>query len=96
MKIPYTVLCYMLLIFVSAVILFPLIFLFTNSFMSVSDLDVYYGIAGKKFFHWVPDNFTLDQYVHAFLYSYQFLHSFCMYKIFRLLPSQFSFANHSH
>lgn len=86
MKIPYTVLCYMLLIFVSAIILFPLIFLFTNSFMSASDLNVYYGIAEKKFFHWVPDNFTLDQYVHAFLYSYQFLHSFWI-SILTTVPS---------
>lgn len=82
----YTVASCMFLCIAGFSVIFPVVFLVANTFMTNSDLILYYEKATYKTFHFVPDHFTLEQYIHAFFYSYKYLRSF-IFSFFITVPT---------
>ena len=71
---------YVILIAFALVVLLPIVYTVTNSFMSAAEIRHYYSSinaeAGSTMFHIVPDRFSLDSYYQVFLASPNYLRKF--------------------
>lgn len=71
---------YVVLIAFALVILLPIVYTVTNSFMSAAEINRYYSAiheeTGSTMFHIFPDRFSLDSYYQVFLASPNYLKKF--------------------
>lgn len=68
------------LILFAALVLLPIIYTVTNSFMSAAEIQKYYSTlhseTGSTVFHLIPDHFSLDSYYQVFFASPDYLIKF--------------------
>ncbi len=71
---------YIVLIAFALLIMLPIVYTVTNSFMAASEINHYYSAIhaeeGNTMFHIIPDHFSLDSYYQVFLASPNYLKKF--------------------
>ncbi|MCL2814728.1 MAG: carbohydrate ABC transporter permease [Oscillospiraceae bacterium] len=70
------IIVYIALILIAIAVVFPVFFIFTNSFMSENEIIKSYGDNTKINMHFIPDKFSLQGYINVFLINPAYLMKF--------------------
>ncbi len=72
----FSLLKFVFLVGVTIVMLFPIIYIIVNSFMSTNEIQLAYPEEGFAYLHLIPDKITLDQYYFSLFRSSEYLQKF--------------------
>ena len=67
---------FVFLIGITIVMLFPIVYIIVNSFMSTNEIQLAYPEEGFAYLHLIPDKITLDQYYFSLFRSSEYLQKF--------------------
>ena len=68
----FSLLKFVFLVGVTIVMLFPIIYIIVNSFMSTNEIQLAYPEEGFAYLHLIPDKITLDQYYFSLFRSSEY------------------------